>query len=116
MRFHLKSLSRYEDAIEDAIIAMNEPKDASVPALRHYLSEYHTEYRVADRPKVLQRALERCEERGWIQRVTGKGFSGTFRLAFPYRPGPRELWGEWYEEEGQKPKKRVRREILLTLR
>ena len=85
MRFHLKSLSRYEDAIEDAIIAMNEPKDASVPALRHYLSEYHTEYRVADRPKVLQRALERCEERGWIQRVTGKGFSGTFRLAFRRR-------------------------------
>ncbi|CAB4057226.1 unnamed protein product [Lepeophtheirus salmonis] len=38
-----KTGARFEDAIEDAIIAMNEPKDASVSALKHYLSEFHTE-------------------------------------------------------------------------
>ena len=86
-----KTGTKYEDAIEDAIIAMNEPKDASVPALRHYLNEYHLEYRVSDRPFVLKKALDRCEARGWIKRVTGKGFSGTFRLAFPYYPDPKEL-------------------------
>ncbi len=47
-----KTGTDWEDAIEDAIIAMNEPKDASVPGLRHYLSEFHTEYNVAERPKV----------------------------------------------------------------
>ncbi len=47
-----KTGTDFEDAIEDAIIAMNEPKDASVVALRHYLSEYHTEYNVEKRPKV----------------------------------------------------------------
>ena len=53
----------------------------------------------------------RCEAKGWIKRVTGRGMSGTFRLAVPYRPSPRELWGEWYEEEEEeedepKPKRK----------
>jgi len=106
-----KTGTDYEDAIEDAIIACNEPKDASVAALKHYLAEYHTEFNVAARPKVLQNCLERCEAKGWIKRVTGRGMSGTFRLAVPYRPSPRELWGEWYEEEEEeedepKPKRK----------
>ena len=54
-----KTGTDYEDAIEDAIIACNEPKDASVAALKHYLAEYHTEFNVAARPKVLQNCLER---------------------------------------------------------
>jgi len=93
-----KTGTRYEDPIEDAIIASNEPKDASIPALRHYLSEYHTEYNVAERPKVLLKALERAEAMGWIVRVTGKGFSGRFRLAHPYIPSPKDLWREAYNE------------------
>jgi len=102
-----KTGTTYEDAIEDAIIACNEPKDASIPALKHYLAEYHTEFNMASRPKVLLHALERCEAKGWLKRISGKGLSGSFRLAVPYRPSPRELWGEWYEEEEpKKPKKR----------
>ena len=54
-----KTGTTYEDAIEDAIIACNEPKDASIPALKHYLSEYHTEFNVATRPHVLFNCLER---------------------------------------------------------
>ena len=90
-----------EDAIEDAIIAMNEPKDASFSALKHYLSEYHLEYNVQKRPHVLWTALQNAMDKGWIVRVTGKGKSGSFRLAYPYYPNPRELWGEWYEESGK---------------
>jgi hypothetical protein len=37
--------TKYEDAIENAIIASNEPKDASINGLRDYLGEYHLEYR-----------------------------------------------------------------------
>ena len=84
-----KTGTSYEDPIEDAIIASNEPKDASVTALRHYLAEFHTEYNVKDRPKVLKNALERAEDKGWLVRVTGKGFNGTFRLSYPYIPSPK---------------------------
>jgi len=101
-----KTGTTYEDPIEDAIIASNEPKDASVGALRHYLSEFHKEYNVAERPKVLKNALERAEAKGWLVRVTGRGFSGTFRLGHPYIPSPRELWREEYvDPDAEKPKK-----------
>jgi len=107
-----KTGTTYEDAIEDAVIACNEPKDASFPALRHYLSEYHTEYNVAKRPKVLLHCLERCEAKGWVQRISGKGMSGSFRLAVPYRPSPKDLWGEWYEEpEAPTPKSPRKRKV-----
>ena len=93
-----KTGKRYEDPVEDAIIASNEPKSASIPALKHYLSEYHTEYDVANKPKVLLKALERAEAQGWVKRVTGQGMSGTFHLAYPYIPSPKDLWREAYNE------------------
>lgn len=102
-----KTGTAYEDPVEDAIIASNEPKDASVQALRHYLSEYHTEYNVANNPKVLKKALDRAEAMGWIMRVTGQGFTGTFRLSYPYIPSPKDLWrGDYNKSDYEaKPKK-----------
>merc|ERR1711997_1127207 len=70
-----------------------------------YLSCWHSEYNTDNRPMVLKKALDRCSEKGWIQQITGKGFSGTYRLMHPYYPGPRELWGEDYEEENKKTEK-----------
>ena len=35
-----KSGAKYEDPIENAIIAMNEPKECSVTKLRDYLSKF----------------------------------------------------------------------------
>jgi len=84
----------WSDAIENAIIAMNEPKDLSVNALRDYLSVYHPEYNTDDKPTVLRNALERAAAKGWIQMISGKGFSGSYRLSYPFYPGPRELWGK----------------------
>ena len=102
-----KTGGKYEDAVEDAIIACNEPKDASFPALRHYLSEYHTEYNIKDKPKLLMKALERAEAKGWVIRVTGKGMSGSFRLSHPYQPSPQDLWRELYNESDYVPKQRT---------
>merc|ERR1719225_1133593 len=99
----------YEDPIEDAIIASNEPKDASIQALRHYLSEFHTEYNVENRPKVLKGAIERAEAKGWLIRVSGKGFGGTFRLGYPYIPSPKDLWREAYEEDKPEKKKKPKK-------
>ncbi len=95
-----KTGTRWENAIENAVIAMNEPKDASVRAMLHYLSEYHTEYKVAENPKVLLRALDRAEKMGRIKRVTGTtGLTGSYRLSQPYHPNPKDLWGDWYERD-----------------
>ena len=103
-----KTGAKYEDPIEDAIIASNEPKDASIPALRHYLSEYHTEYDVANKPKVLLKALERAEAQGWVKRITGAGFSGSFRLGYPYIPSPKDLWREAYNENDYEVRPRTK--------
>ena len=97
-----KSGGKYEDAFEDAIIAMNEPKDCSVTKMRDMLSVYHKEYNTDDRPRVLKNALERSEQMGWLTRITGKGFSGSYRLAFPYYPSPKELWGNEYNEDKER--------------
>jgi len=93
-----KSGGRYEDAIENAVIAMNEPKEVSVASLRNYLGEYHTEYNTDQKPRVLKSALDRCEARGWLKQISGKGFSGSYRMMYPYYPAPRELWGKDYIE------------------
>ena len=98
---------------------MNEPKDVSVAKLRDYLSVYHAEYNTDNKPKVLKSALDRAVAKGWITQVcvdllcfsflfgivqiSGKGFSGTYRLCHPYYPSPRELWGKDFVE----PKERT---------
>jgi len=94
-----KTGGKYEDAIEDAIIANNAPKDASVAKLRDYLGEYYKEYETDMKPMRLLKALERAEAAGHIERISGTGgFSGSFKLSYPYYPSPKELWGKWYED------------------
>jgi len=94
-----KSGAKYEDPIENAIIAMNEPKECSVTKLRDYLSVYHPEYNTDNRPQRLKTCLDNMEAKGWIIRISGKGFSGTFRLNYPFYPSPKQMWGD---EEGSK--------------
>jgi len=103
---------RYEDAIEDAVIANNAPKDASVSKLRDYLGEYHKEYETDQKPLVLLKALQRAEAAGHIERISGTGgFNGSFKLSYPYYPSPKELWGEWYEDpnKASSPKKQTKK-------
>merc|ERR1719429_906339 len=88
---------------------MNEPKQVSVSGLRDYLTCsgcWHGEYNTDNKPKVLKAALDRCSERGWLQQISGKGFSGTYRLMYPYYPSPRELWGEYFEGDKKKEEKK----------
>lgn len=101
-----KGSGKFDDAFENACIAMNEPKDLSVGKLRDYLGFYHAEYNTDNRPKVLKRALERAVDKGWLNQISGKGFTGTFRLMHPYYPGPRELWGKDFVEakEAKEPR------------
>jgi len=97
-----KNGAKYEDAIENAVISMNEPKQVSVSGLRDYLGEYHKEYNTDQKPSVLKNALDRSVAKGWLQQITGKGFTGTYRLMYPYFPAPRELWGKDFVEKKEK--------------
>jgi len=101
--------TQYEDAFETAIIAMNEPKDCSVTAMRDYLSVYHNEYNTDERPGKLRNALEKMERMGFLVRVSGKGFAGTYRLNWPYYPSPKQLWGDEAEERGASSLKKRKR-------
>jgi len=100
-----KNGAKFEDAFENAIIAMSEPKQVSVSSLRDYLGEYHKEYNTDNRPLVLKNALERSVAKGWLKQISGKGFSGTYRLMHPYYPSPKELWGELFVEKKEKGEK-----------
>uniref|UniRef100_A0A3B4AH61 Heterochromatin protein 1-binding protein 3 n=1 Tax=Periophthalmus magnuspinnatus TaxID=409849 RepID=A0A3B4AH61_9GOBI len=62
--------STLDDAIVAAITAMNEPKTCSTTTL---LSS-------------LRRTLTKCKVLGWMEQITGHGFTGTYRLSFPYYP------------------------------
>jgi len=104
--------NEFGDAFENAVIAMNEPKDLSVSKLRDYLGVYHPEYNTDNRPDGLKKALDRAVEKGWLSQITGKGFAGTYRLMHPYYPGPRDLWGKDFQEAKPKevsPKKKAKK-------
>jgi len=101
-----KTGTAYEDPVEDAIIASNLPKDCSVASLKHYLHEYHLEYDIKNKPKVLRSALDRAESKGWIIRISGAGMSGSFRLAHDYIPSPKDLWRDDYKPSDYEPKKK----------
>ena len=54
------------------------------------------EYETDMKPMRLLKALERAEAAGHIERISGTGgFSGSFKLSYPYYPSPKELWGKW---------------------
>uniref|UniRef100_A0A3P9IYS0 Heterochromatin protein 1-binding protein 3 n=1 Tax=Oryzias latipes TaxID=8090 RepID=A0A3P9IYS0_ORYLA len=60
-----------EEAITVAITAMNEPKTCSTTLLKSVL--------------VLKRDIT-CKVLGWMEQITGHGFTGTYRLSFPFYP------------------------------
>uniref|UniRef100_S4RC66 Heterochromatin protein 1-binding protein 3 n=1 Tax=Petromyzon marinus TaxID=7757 RepID=S4RC66_PETMA len=84
-----------ERAISTAIVAMNEPKTASATALRkHFAADGVKVTNDYFHSHVLKRVLHKCVRNGWIDQISGHGFSGTYRLAFPYYPSPLILFPE----------------------
>ncbi|XP_065594322.1 heterochromatin protein 1-binding protein 3 isoform X1 [Cyrtonyx montezumae] len=88
-----------EDAILSAIAAMNEPKTCSTTALKKYILENHPGTNSNFQVHLLKRTLQRCEKNGWLEQISGKGFSGTFQLCFPYYPSPDVLYPEKQQDE-----------------
>ncbi|NXM71083.1 HP1B3 protein, partial [Serilophus lunatus] len=88
-----------EDAILSAIVAMNEPKTCSTTALKKYILENYPGTNSNFQVHLLKRTLQKCEKNGWMEQISGKGFSGTFQLCFPYYPSPDVLYPEKQQEE-----------------
>ncbi|XP_062889390.1 heterochromatin protein 1-binding protein 3 [Mobula hypostoma] len=84
----------FEDAILSAITAMNEPKTCSTTALKKYVSEKVPATNSNFQMHMLKRTLQKCEKNGWIEQISGKGFSGSFQLCFPFYPSPSVLFPE----------------------
>ncbi|XP_078498699.1 heterochromatin protein 1-binding protein 3 [Lissotriton helveticus] len=84
--------SLFEDAILSAITAMNEPKTCSTTAIKKYVLEKHPATNSSFQVHLLKRTLQKCEKNGWLEQISGKGFSGTYMLSFPYYPNPDVLF------------------------
>uniref|UniRef100_A0A3Q2PGA3 Heterochromatin protein 1-binding protein 3 n=1 Tax=Fundulus heteroclitus TaxID=8078 RepID=A0A3Q2PGA3_FUNHE len=81
--------STLEDAITVAITAMNEPKTCSTTSLRKFLVDSNKDVK----ENLLGKTLTKCKVLGWMEQITGHGFTGTYQLSFPFYPRHSEKRG-----------------------
>ncbi|XP_057702803.1 heterochromatin protein 1-binding protein 3 isoform X2 [Corythoichthys intestinalis] len=98
-----------EDAISAAITAMNEPKTCSTTTLRKYLVDSNKDTKEYQLVANLRRTLTKCKVLGWMEQITGHGFTGTYRLCFPFYPSPTTLYPDKFNKVSTKPSSRSRR-------
>lgn len=77
-----------------AIVACTEPKQCSFGLIKRYVTEYHPEFKVVERPTKLKQAVERGIKKNIIRQITGIGCSGTFQLVNPFTPSPAIIQGQ----------------------
>ncbi|XP_024121085.2 heterochromatin protein 1-binding protein 3-like [Oryzias melastigma] len=93
-----------EEAITAAITAMNEPKTCSTTLLL----DSHKDMKEHHLMATLRRTLKKCKVLGWMEQITGHGFTGTYQLSFPYYPSPNTLFLDTFKEPAKTPTKRRR--------
>ncbi|XP_054472389.1 heterochromatin protein 1-binding protein 3 isoform X3 [Anoplopoma fimbria] len=101
--------SNLEDAITAAITAMNEPKTCSTTTLRRYLVDANKDRKEYQLVASLRRTLTKCKVLGWMEQITGHGFTGTYQLSFPFYPSPAILYPDKFNDLSKKnppPKRR----------
>ncbi|KAK2861749.1 hypothetical protein Q5P01_001282 [Channa striata] len=91
-----------EDAIRAAITAMNEPKTCSTTTLRRYLLDSNKDRKEHQLVANLRRTLTKCKVLGWMEQITGHGFTGTYQLSFPFYPSPTILYPDKFKEVPKK--------------
>ncbi|XP_067673713.1 heterochromatin protein 1-binding protein 3-like [Haliotis asinina] len=92
--FDPNSTDNVEDMICSAIIACNEPKQASSNLLKKYVMEFHPDFNIQSRPHLFKMALERALKKQMIIQLSGIGASGSFQMWSPFTPTPSLLAGE----------------------
>merc|ERR1740131_851894 len=71
---------------------MNEPKTCSTTILRRFLIDSNKDANGSRLVRTLRKTLTKCKVKGWMEQITGKGFSGTYQLSFPFYPSPAILF------------------------
>jgi hypothetical protein len=56
----------YIGQIMNAIVACTEPKVSSARLLKQYISDYHPEFKVSEKPKLFKNALQRALDKNLI--------------------------------------------------
>lgn len=79
--------------VMNAIVACTEPKQSSALLLKKYVQDYHPNFRVAERPHLFKKALQRAVAKNLIIQLSGIGATGTFQLVSPFLPRPTVLQG-----------------------
>lgn len=92
-----------DDAIIAAITAMNEPKTCSTTTLRKHLLDANKDRKEHILVSSLRRTLTKCKVLGWMEQITGHGFTGTYRLSFPFYPSPTVLYPERFKDLQKNP-------------
>ncbi|XP_039654750.1 heterochromatin protein 1-binding protein 3 isoform X1 [Perca fluviatilis] len=100
--------STLEDAITAAITAMNEPKTCSTTTLRKHLVDANKDIKEYQLVANLRRTLTKCKVLGWMEQITGHGFTGTYQLSFPFYPSPTILYPDKFNKPPQKTTPRRR--------
>ncbi|XP_054906405.1 heterochromatin protein 1-binding protein 3 isoform X2 [Poeciliopsis prolifica] len=100
--------STLEDAITVAITAMNEPKTCSTTSLRKYLVDSNKDVKENLLVANLRRTLTKCKVLGWMEQITGHGFTGTYQLSFPFYPSPTTLYPDKFKDVPKKTIKQKR--------
>uniref|UniRef100_A0A8C8DQP9 Heterochromatin protein 1-binding protein 3 n=1 Tax=Oryzias sinensis TaxID=183150 RepID=A0A8C8DQP9_9TELE len=100
-----------EEAITVAITAMNEPKTCSTTLLRKHLLDSHKDVKEHHLMATLRRTLKKCKVLGWMEQITGHGFTGTYRLSFPFYPSPNTLFPDKFKEPVVKTPAKRRRTV-----
>ncbi|KAM4613339.1 heterochromatin protein 1-binding protein 3 isoform 1-T1 [Polymixia lowei] len=68
------------DALPLIITRLCEPKEASYILIKKYVEQHFPQLNIENRPDLLKTALVRAVDKGHLERITGKGASGTFQL------------------------------------
>jgi len=85
--------------VMNAMVACNDPKVCSAKVIREYITEYHPDLKVAERPYVFKQALLRAAGDGTLKQLTGIGMSGSFQYKKPFMASPVVLQGRDDEDD-----------------
>ncbi|KAM8868304.1 heterochromatin protein 1-binding protein 3 isoform 1-T3 [Synchiropus picturatus] len=92
----------WDDALTAAITAMNEPKTCSTTSLRKYLLDSNKDAKEYQLVANLRRTLTKCKVLGWMEQISGHGFTGTYQLSFPFYPSPTVLYPDKFKDPPKK--------------
>jgi len=77
-----------DSMVMEAIVAMAEPKGASMNKIKKYYAQHLPSLKTAEQPKRFKKVIESAVEKEVLYQVSGLGLTGSYQLMEPYMPPP----------------------------